>query len=136
MQIYPSKDIALRDVVSFSLYDNTTIGTVFTRVKLLGVVDYATAAQTIDPVALHEDIITNLPEGSVDDPTQYSYLKLELENGAVTYVGMPWVDESTLTKVGESKLQVTLSNMNVDDVPNIIAALNANGFNVESTKVL
>ena len=136
MQIFPALDIGLRDVVSFSLFENTTIGTTFTRVRLIGVVDYSTASQKIDPVALHEDIITNLPEGSVDDPTQYSYLKLELENGAVTYVGMPWVDESTLTKVGESKLQVTLSNVNVDDVPNIIAALNANGFNVESTKVL
>ena len=66
MQIFPALDIGLRDVVNFSLFENTTIGTTFSRVRLIGVVDYSTAVQKIDPVALHEDIITNLPEGSID----------------------------------------------------------------------
>ena len=123
MQIFPALDIGLRDVVSFSLFENTTIGTTFTRVRLIGVVDYSTASQKIDPVALHEDIITNLPEGSVDDPTIYSYLKIELENGEQTFVGLPWIDTTTLEKVGSNKLTLTIDNVNVDDVPNILCLL-------------
>ena len=136
MQIFPALDIGLRDVFSFSLFENTTIGTTFTRVRLIGVVDYSTASQKIDPVALHEDIITNLPEGSVDDPTIYSYLKIELENGEQTFVGLPWIDTTTLEKVGSNKLTLTIDNVNVDDVPNILAALTANGYTVSSSKVV
>jgi hypothetical protein len=86
-------------------------------------------------VALHEDIITNLPEGSIDDPTLYSYIKIELENGEQTFVGLPWIDTTTLEKVGSSTLTITIADVNPDDVPNILAALTANGYTVSNTKV-
>ncbi len=136
MVIFPSHNVSIRDVVSFSLYDNTTIGTVFSRVRIIGVVDYDTASNAIDPVALHEDIITNLPEGSIDDPTAYSYLKVQMENGNKTFIGMPWINMSTLERVGSSKLQLTIDEVNSDDVPRILAALTSNGFTVSDTKIL
>lgn len=125
--------IRIFDTVSFSLHANTTIGTTFKRVKIKGIVDFDTARTLIDPIALHENIIPNLPEGTLDNPRQYSYLKLLLSNGDTTYVGVPWIVASSVVKVTSGKLTIVLDDIDVTKVDDVLAALSANNFKVASS---
>jgi len=125
--------VRIFDTVNFSLHANTTIGTTFKRVKIKGIVDFDTARTLIDPIALHENIIPNLPDGTLDDPRQYSYLKVELLNGDTTFVGVPWIVAASVVKVTSGKLTIVIGDIDVTKVDDVLTALSANNFKVTSS---
>lgn len=115
-------------LLSFSVYPSAILGTVYTRVKVLAILDAETAFQYIDPASLHANVYPTLPQGVPDQYDGYLYAKLRLQNGAVTCIGLPWIDASTVVEVADLQYLVTVSNVNAGDFERIRTALVANGF--------
>jgi hypothetical protein len=67
--------------------------------------------------------------GVPDDPSQYDYVKVRTASGTITYLGMPWINESSITVVNSVVLVVTIDNVSSSDVTNVRNALVQNGFN-------
>lgn len=114
--------------LSFDVYPGTVIGSTFSNVKVLAILDRDTANIWIDTAAMHVNVYPMLPNGVPDDPSQYQYVKLQHPNGKISVVGIPWINESTIQVIEVGTLVITVDNVGVDDRERIINALNANGY--------
>jgi len=117
------------DVVNFSVYPSSIIGTSFQRVKVKAFLDADSARAYLDPTAMHLAVFPTLPPGVPNDPDKYPWVKLELENGKITVVGLPWIDEITVEVQSSTQLQIVVSEITAADVARVRQALVAAGFN-------
>lgn len=117
------------DIVSFSVFPSSIIGTAFQRVKIKAFLDAETASMYVDTQAQHVAVYPTLPATTPDDPKKYPWVKVELENGTSTVVGLPWIDPATVVLNENTQIQVTLSGVSAADVPKIRNALVMAGFN-------
>ena len=115
-------------LVSFTVYPSAVLGTLFVRAKVLALLDAETAFQYIDPPSLHANVYPMLPVGTPNQYDAYLYVKLRLQNGTVTCVGLPWIDAATIVEVSDLQYQIVVSNVNANDYERIRTALVANGF--------
>lgn len=117
-------------VVSFSVRPTGLIPTVFSRVKVLAVLDPDTAIVFIeDPAAVHANVFASLPVGTPNSFRGYNYVKLQLANGEVTCLGLPWIDFSTLVVHENATMTITVNNISNSDVEPIRQLLVRNGYN-------
>lgn len=121
-------DFALRKVYNFSVYPVELLGDNFKNVTVMAILDEETARQSIDTVGRHKQVFPYLPAGTPNDWRAYNYVKLKLESGDVTVLGLPWIRSDTITEVAAETLVVTISNSSVDRIPDLKAALLANKF--------
>jgi hypothetical protein len=127
--------LALGSTVSFDVYPAGIIGSSFQDVKVLAILDMDTAADRIDPVALHINVKPTLPPGTPDDPQDYHYLKLKHPNGAIEIIGVPWIREETIVHSQSGTLVITVDNVGPEDRETISHALAANGYHAASVKM-
>lgn len=116
-------------VVSFEVYPSAILGTTFDRVKILAFLDAASAQQFIDPATMHANVYPTLPVGVPNRFDSYTYVKLQLENGTITCLGLPWIIQSTVVYETNVTYQITVSQAHGDDYEKIRQALIANGYN-------
>lgn len=113
-------------VLSFEL--NTKLLTSdYTTVKLQSICSAPMARRISDIDAIHANIISTLPEGTPQSPDEYNYLIVELIDGDVRAVGVPWIKDPVRV-VNKTEINVTVKNVDVSDSEMIRKALNAYGY--------
>jgi len=122
-------EIEIFSVVSFEVYPQQLLGDGFNNVKIMGLIDAETAMRWIDPVAMHAAVYPSLPTGAINAYDQYLYVKLLLNNGQTSVIGLPWIKKHSYQLVTGTTMQVTVENVNPSDEPRLRAALASNGFN-------
>lgn len=127
MEIFPN--VTIGDNISFTIYPSAIIGTTFNFCSILAVLDYSTANNFIDADSLHSNVYPTLPDTVPNNPSQYSYLKIQLPSDQTTIIGLPWVDAASIVKHGESRVKFTIEQVNSDDLNKINLLLSANGYN-------
>ena len=116
-------------IVSFTLYPAAVIGTEFSYVKVKAILDPESTYQWIDPVSRHANVYPTLPPGVPNSWRGYNYVKVELADGQVTCVGLPWIDESSITIHTNTTVQAVISDVQPTDITRIRDLLVLNGFN-------
>lgn len=96
----------LKTTYSFEVYPAPIIGTTFKNVTVLGIIDRDTAETIINVATHHPAIYPYLPEGTVNNPDDYTYLKLRTENGDITVVAIEWIRENTIEELKSRHLVV------------------------------
>jgi len=122
-------EIEIFSTVSFEVYPQQILGDGFNNVKILAIIDADTAKNWIDPAARHAEVYPTLPAGSIDRFDQYLYLKIGLNNGDTTVLGLPWIKKSSYVVQTNKTMRIILDGINLSDEPRVRAALNSNGFN-------
>lgn len=137
MEVLPG--VLLGDVISFSVHDNVqaVIPTKFENVKVVATLDADSAKQLIEPYTLHRNIYPMLPQGTApDDASAYYYLKVKLENGQHTAVGIPWINLTTVEKRDSSTAQVVIENISSSDLTRLRDHIAAGGWTLVTAKMV
>ena len=97
----------LGQTIAFEVYPSSVIGTRFNNAIVRGVVDHSGVTE-FNPVVMHANVFATLPSGSVDDFRKYNYLRLELENGNITFVGIPWIIANSVQVISNQDLVINI----------------------------
>ena len=76
----------------------------------------------------HPLIYPFLPSGTVDNPDDYTYLKLKHPSGVVSVVAVEWIQADTVVALEAGKVVVEFNNFTNDRLSLLRDVLNANGF--------
>jgi hypothetical protein len=120
----------LGQVLSFDVYPAQVLGNNFENVTILGLLDPQSANQIIDIVGSHAAVYPYLPSANnvPNDPTQYNYIKIRTQSGQISALGMPWVNESTISATTNQVITALVQGVTASDVQNVINALTTNGY--------
>lgn len=129
-------DVKIGDLINFTLHTNSALEMEYDGAKVLAILDSETARTWIDPIALHTNLFSSLPDGTPNDPDGYSYFKLRLSNGNTTCIGLPWIDETTLEISGRGTLQLEVEDVSSTDIAEITKAIAAVGYRVVNAKIM
>lgn len=129
MKVFDNVNIG--DTISFRIFPNTVVGESFNYCSIKAVLDYDTVSNFIDIDALHANVYPSLPNGVPNNPCEYSYLKILQPSGQHNYIGLPWVDKSSIVVHGESNIRFSIENVIAEDISKINALLSANGYNAK-----
>jgi hypothetical protein len=121
-------DFQVGTAYTFGVYPSTLLGTDYTGVTVMAVFDQATANLFTDTYAEHTRMYPYLPSGTPDDPTQYNWLKIKHANGNIEYLGVPWVNASSIVVYSMKTITAVIGNVTPDQLTDIKNALSANGF--------
>lgn len=97
----------LGQTIAFEVYPSSVIGTRFNNAIVRGVVDHSGVTE-FNPAVMHANVFATLPSGSVDDFRKYNYLRLELENGNITFVGIPWIIANSVQVISNQDLVINI----------------------------
>ena len=114
-------------IVSFDVYPENILGDNYKTVKLLSIVDYATARLYSDVANIAISVYPSLPVGTPKDYKRYNYAKIEHSNGEVSCIALPWINSDTLVYHNDVivTLKVKLDNINtVDTLRRLLVANN------------
>ena len=125
----PDIQFKLRGVYNFDVYPSALLGTSYSNVTILAVMDPTSAAKEIDIQALHVQAYPTLPAGTPNDPAGYDYVKILLTSGRETILGIAWINASTVNQVLSNVITATIANVSAADIPRIMNALVQNGYN-------
>ena len=98
---------SLGQTIAFEVYPSSVIGTRFNNAIVRGVVDHSGVTE-FNPAVMHANVFATLPSGSVDDFRKYNYLRLELENGNITFVGIPWIIANSVQVINNQDLVINI----------------------------
>lgn len=125
-----------KSTVSFDVYPVAILGVGYSNVKILGLVDASTArALNFDPDAMHVNVYPTLPAGVPNNASEYMYIRIQLENGATTIVGLPWIKEETIQLIAFTTGTFIIPQIGPEDLPKIVKLLAAGGYNVSETRL-
>lgn len=124
--------------VSFTIYTGIAGQTDFSG-TIVGITQGGYVPQTADAQSNHANIYPNLPSDVQDeysnDYASYNYLQLAAEDGTITYIGVPWVNNSTIAILGTKTLTATIYPFPDSTAANIIRILQQRGYTVASTTI-
>lgn len=104
--------------VSFRLVETTVMAKNFNNVKVLtGDTVYSIARGSDPELQTHHESLYPYFKDKVDNvnsPTAYNYAIVELPNGTVVPVGLPWIDETTVQVVDTKRASLEISNYRVE----------------------
>ncbi len=98
---------SLGQTIAFEVFPSSVIGTRFNNAIVRGVVDHSGVTE-FNPAVMHANVFATLPSGSVDDFRKYNYLRLELENGNITFVGIPWIIANSVQVISNQDLVINI----------------------------
>ena len=100
----------LGQTITFEVYPSAVLGTKFKNAIVRGIVDHSGVTE-FNPAVMHANVYAVIPTGlAVDDFRKYNYLRLELENGNTTFVGIPWIIVNTVKVISNQDLVITIPN--------------------------
>lgn len=122
-------------VVSFKLHTKL-IPDAYSRVKVLGIVDYdlANLLPGEDVNAIHSNIYSTLPIGTPVNATDYDYLIVETSTGERKAVGVPWIMEP-VEIIEQQGLRITIplaSNADATAIKNALFSRGITEFTIET----
>lgn len=114
---------------SFQTYAPGILGE-FKNVLILGTVSFKVANREEDLYAMHARVYPMLdPKVVPDDPTMYSYVLVESNDGATKTLGLPYINPNTIEEVSHQYISVRVGGaVTAADIPRIRAALASNGY--------
>jgi hypothetical protein len=118
-------------LLNFDVYATPVLGNNFENVTVLALLDPGSACQIIDIVGAHAAVYPYLQTAGLsvpNDPTQYNYIKIRTQSGEITALGMPWINNSTITATTNQVITATISGVTASDVQGVQNALIANGY--------
>ena len=122
-------DLIVHSYVTFSVYPTSVLGTGFRNMKVMMLMDEASARQFVDTRAMHAKVFSSLPAGTPTVPDDFTFVKLlNPANGAISYIALEWINEATIVVETTRIMRLTIENVSAEDRPRIIAALSSNGF--------
>ncbi len=120
-------EVSIGQKISFELYPAHIYGNNFRNVTLTGFIDSTLAnALGFDIVAAHQNVYPSLPPGTPNDPTQYSYFRIAMDNGETMVLGAPWVRFDSVTVSNGKTLTLVFQDIDETRKARIIAACRAN----------
>lgn len=120
-------DFTPGQVISFELNTNV-LASEYKNCVYMGQVSYDLAILYDDVDAVHSNIYSTLPTGTVDDPRGYNYIIVMLPTKEKKVVGIPWIKDPIT--VNESCIfTVKIYDADLNSSEKIKRALNAMGFN-------
>jgi hypothetical protein len=137
MPTLTSNDI--NKLVSLTFYPgvDSIIGTAFTNVKVKAILDHESVFQWIDPISMHANLYPSVFAGNPAIPNDYKgylYAKIQLADGKMTVVGLPWI--SSFVVHTNTTIQTTVSDAQPADINRIRDILLLNGFRIQELKFL
>lgn len=114
---------SINDTVNFTVYPTALLGSGYSGVKVLAILDADSASVYVDPRALHAQVYPTLPAGVPNHYDDYSYLKLKMPNGSITAVGTAWIRESSMVVVTSTKIRISASDVPPEKHSKVIEAL-------------
>jgi hypothetical protein len=129
--------IPFNGTVSFDLYPSALLGTGYKNAKVLAIVDAESCKYFgVDPQAAHVAVYPTLPAGTPNSPRQYPWLKLQLQSGNITAVGLPWIVDSSFEVVASTSMRFTVPNVAPGHQQRILDALSAIGYTAVDVETL
>lgn len=123
----------LGQYVSFSVYPASILGSNFTNVKLLAILDAGTAMAFADVASMHANVYPLIPVANrpANDYTSYSYLKVLFASGQVGIIGIPWIVNGAagVSVITNSTITVVINGVGAADINTIQQLLVANNYN-------
>jgi hypothetical protein len=119
----------LRGIYSFDVYPSALLGTTFSNVTVVGILDSESAAKEIPIQELHVQVYPTLPVGTPNNPSGYDYLKIKTTTGETTILGMAWINEQSVQEVLLSTITAVIGGVSAIDLPRIRNCLIQNGYN-------
>jgi len=121
-------------VYSFSVYAANVLGTDFQNVTVEAILNADIAQRLgLDIQALQALIYPYVPSMPTD-PTQFNYIQVLTAAGNLTILGMPWIDETTITVVSGQTITAVIPNVTAADMSIVQAALSMQGYeNIQLT---
>lgn len=114
---------------NFEVYEPSILGGMRRNVKLLAILDFNTA-MTIkgDLHATHKRIYNFIKaNGVIDDPRSYLYCKFVDAQGAISVLGMPWINQNTMVETVSTGMYITIPNMGHESISKVSALLQSGG---------
>lgn len=112
---------------TFKIYPSNLITSDFTNVKIISIGGWE-SVPFIKPAEKHAIVYSTLPDGTPNDYRAYKWVMLRLENGDITAIGLPWIDESTVKINSNTDVVITVHSAGGDDVPFLRKVLAAHGY--------
>ncbi|BEG72687.1 hypothetical protein [Pseudomonas phage PA1C] len=121
------RDVAIGQKISFEVYPSAQYGNNFKNVTLAAFLD-ANLVRILgfDLIAAHQNVYPTLPAGTPNDPSQYSYVRVEFEGGQHQYIGIPWIREGSVVVNNGQKATLVFQNIDQRRLERIIEACKMN----------
>ncbi len=121
-------------VYTFNTNAPALLGVEIKNAKLLSILDYETAIIFEDITTKYRQVYPLLPNGTPDDPRSCLYYRFKSEAGEYIILADQWINMTTVEAISSVALQVTLTDVVVEDIKRIRDALNILGlrnFNIK-----
>lgn len=129
--------IELESIVSFDLHPAQYLGTSIKNAKVLAIMGAPIAMQLgFDAPAMHVLVYNALPPETPNGYDKYLYLYLKLQSGEKTFIGIPWIKESTYVKETVRTVAIYLENLSPEKQNLAIAALSGVGLTVAKVELV
>jgi hypothetical protein len=122
-----SYDLQIGNIYDFQFLAPALLGTGLTNAKVLGLLDYSSAASIQDVVPVHASIYSLLPAGTPVKAQDLIYVKVKTSLGLIRVIAMNWI-ASQPTLVVKTTVTVVVSNINMSQLAALRQALIQNGF--------
>lgn len=130
-----TNDFPINATCSFDVYPSAILGATFQGVKILDIVSADTTRFLgFDPQAMHANVYPTLPPGTPNAYDAYPYVRMQLPSGQMQIFGIPWIIDSTFKISTNRTVQLTIDNVDDNDLNVIRQALSANGFTAVDVK--
>ena len=123
------------DTCSFSIYPEGMIEGDFKNCVFRDRLSYESVSMFgHDAAAEHIRVLPTLPEGSVTDPKDYSWLTFKMSNGELVILGEPWIKQSSVVKDNNAAYTLTIydgSERTPEDLRLAASSLGYSNYHVE-----
>lgn len=126
-----NNEIVIGIDITATLYD-TVNGSTNISGKVISIVLGDNLSPASNASENHVNIYPSLPaivkETTEDDYTSYTYIAIKDSNDVVTYIGLPWITLSSVTRIDTATLTITLDDFPENGVDTVKAILTQNGY--------
>jgi hypothetical protein len=119
-------DFQAGQTYSFQTVAPALLGNNFQNMLVQAVLNYDVAALFADLQAMHRNIYPLVQEFDptiVNDPTQYTYLRVVGVGGVPQIIAVQWIEPSTITAIASQSAYIVIPNVLQSQVATIQAAL-------------
>lgn len=128
--------IKLDSTVSFDLHPASILFASVKNARVLALLSAQVVMRLgFDAPAMHALVYPTLPAGTPNNYDKYQYLCLRLASGQETFIGVPWIKETTYIEEVIRDITLHLQGVSPDQQNRILAALSAIGQDVAALEV-
>lgn len=113
---------------NFNTYAPHVFGNNHRSMLLINIATYRDAVRERDVEVQHNSVYPLLPEGTLKDYRQLTYLQFEDLNGQTVWLAKQWINDSSLELIENQTLNISVSYASASDVNLIREVLAQNGF--------